>query len=638
MAMYRATLALRPEHAEAHNNLGLALYRHGEHARAVEHYRTALAVKPDYPDAQLNLALALRALGRLEEAESRLVEVLGAHPGDVEAHINLGLIKAGQGRWDEALACAREARRLGPSSFENWQTLGTICADAGRRREAIECYREALRIDSRAPGLWNDLAVLHAARMEIGQGLECAREARRCDPHYAPAHHALADLHRRRGELDEAIVCHQAANRLDPENPAFSNGLLSCLNYHPAWTPQAIYEEHRRWGETHGRTRAGLPPAPNNREPERRLKVGYVSADFRQHSVAFFIEPVLAQHDRTRFEIYCYAQVAAPDAVTERLKQLAAHWRSIVGLGDREAAELIRADEIDILVDLGGHTAGNRLGVFARRPAPVQATYIGYPNTTGLPAMDYRIANPLTAPPEIDRYYTETVVRLPYPHCIRLPTDCPPVNAPPSLDSGRVTFGCFNNLAKLTPPVIALWSEILCAVPGSRLLLKSQPFSDPGTRALFLDRFAAHGIGPERLVLHGADSFRDYLSSFNVIDIALDPFPYNGGTTTYHTLWMGVPVVALEGQNYVSRMGHAVLATLGLEDLAAKTPADYVAIAAGLAADPGRLQTLRASLRERMAASPLMDEKRYTAGLEKLYRDIWRDWCAHRPRTAGKLI
>lgn len=638
MAMYRATLALRPEHAEAHNNLGLALYRHGEHARAVEHYRAALAVMPDYPEAQLNLALARRALGQLQEAESCLVNVLGTHPDYVEAHIHLGLIKAGQGRWDEALACCREARRLGPNSFENWQTLGTIYAEAGRRREAIDCYREALRIDTHAPGLWNNLAVLHAARFEISQGLECAREALRCDPDYTPAHHVLADLHRHRGELDEAIVCHHEVSRLDPDNPALSSGLLSCLNYHPAWTPRTIFEEHRRWGEKHGRTRAGLPPAPNSREPERRLKVGYVSADFWQHSVAFFIEPVLAQHDRTRFEIYCYAQVAAPDAVTERLKQLAAHWRPIVGLGDREVADRIRADEIDILVDLGGHTAHNRLLAFAYRPAPVQASYIGYPNTTGLPAMDYRIVNPWTVPPGSEVYFTETVVRLPYPHCFCPPADCPPVNAPPALDSGRVTFGSFNNLAKLAPPVIALWAAILQAVPGSRLMLKSQPFIDADTRDLYRARFAAHGIGPERLLLCGSGPLHEFLRCFNDIDIALDPFPYNGGTTSYHALWMGIPVVTLVGQTYVSRMGYALLAGLGLEELVAKTPTEYVAIAAGLAADPGRLQALRASLRERMAVSPLTDGERYTAALEKLYRDIWRDWCAHRPRTVGKPI
>ncbi len=613
---YEQVLARDPDHAQAMNNLGVLLLdadalssgveeiAHGVVglAQPAQHhpsdaeaaFRAALRLQPDFVEAHNNLGTALRVLNRLAEAEAAYREALRLKPDYTDALVNLGVVLHMQNRGGEAIASLMRALQIDPRSAEAHNNLGNIYALAGRLTEAIASYREALRRK----------------------------------PDSAETYNNLFNTHLRRGEVDEALHCWREACRLDPGHAAATySAYLFSLNYHPEWTPEAIFEEHRRWGEVYAPQPREPPAHGNSAEPERRLRVGYVSADFREHPVAFFMEPVLAHHDRAQFDIYCYAQVAAPDGATARLKQLVPNWRSIVGLDDRQVAGLIHSDEIDILIDLTGHTAGNRLGVFAHRPAPVQATYIGYPDTTGLPAMDYRITNPLTTPPEIDRHYTETVVRLPYPYCIRLPADCPPVNTPPALANGRVTFGCFNNLAKLAPPVIALWSAILQAVPGSRLLLKSQPFKDPGTRALFLDRFAAHGIDPERLVLRGADSFRDYLRSFNDIDIALDPFPYNGGTTTYHALWMGVPVVALEGKSYVSRMGYGVLATLGLEELTAKTPEDYVRIATGLATDPGRLQTLRASLRARMAASPLTDGERYTAALEKVYRDMWRNWC-----------
>ena len=446
-------------------------------------------------------------------------------------------------------------------------------------------------------------------------------------PRYADAYCNLGNVHKDMGRVGEAIECYRQALTIRPDDHGVHSNLLFALNYHPDWTPQAIFEEHRCWGNNYVPRADEAVVHANTPDPERRLKIGYVSPDLRNHSVAFFLEPVLENHDIQKFEVHTYAEVSLPDATTARLREQVAHWRDTVGIPDEQLARQIRDDGIDILVDLAGHTAGNRLGVFAFQPAPVQATYIGYPNTTGLPAMDYRITNALTTPPELDRYFTESVVRLPFANCFAHPADCPPVAAPPMLTSGRVTFGSFNNLAKLVPPVIALWAEVLRAVPGARLLLKSQPFGDAGARALFLDRFAAHGIGPERLVLRGAGPLQEYLRSFNDIDIALDPFPYNGSTTNYHALWMGVPVVTLEGRSAASRMGYGVLATLGLKELAAKTPAEYVAIATGLAADPDRLKTLRASMRERMNASPLKDGRRHTAALEDLYRNMWRNWC-----------
>ncbi|MBI5613124.1 MAG: tetratricopeptide repeat protein, partial [Gammaproteobacteria bacterium] len=553
-----------------------------------------LRLNPDFVEAHNNLGTALRALNRLAEAEAAYRAALRLRPEYVEALVNLGVVLHSQDKVEEAIASLLQALQINPHSAEAHNNLGNVYALAGRLTEAIASYREALRLKPRSADTFNN----------------------------------LFNTHLRRGELEEALACHREAVRLDPERAtATYSGYLLNLNYHPDLTPQAIFEEHRHWGKVYA-PRPELPAAYiNSREPGRRLRIGYVSADFRLHSVAFFMEPVLAHHDHTHFEIYCYAQVAAPDSVTERLKQLATTWRSIVGLDDEQAAALIRSDEIDILVDLGGHTAGNRLGVFARRPAPVQTSYIGYPNTTGLPAMDYRIVNPWTVPAGFEAYFTEKLAYVPSPPCFRPPADCPPVNAPPALTSGQVTFGSFNNLIKLASPVIALWAAVLQAVPDSRLMLKSKALADAEIRDLYHARFAAHGIGPDRLLLCGADPLQEYLRAFNDIDIALDPFPYNGGTTTYHASWMGVPVVTLLGQNMVSRMGYAILANLGLEELVAKTPAEYVTIAANLATDPGRLSALRASLRERMRGSSLTDGRLAASALETLYRDIWRSWC-----------
>jgi predicted O-linked N-acetylglucosamine transferase (SPINDLY family) len=618
------------DHGAAYAATGNAQVVQGRFEDAVVSYRRALEINPGDIKSFVNLGNVLSELGRKEEAITAYRQVIDRNPGFVGAYHNLGHVLLDLDRAAEAIEVYRRALRADPDHPMVLADLGVALYHQNKHDEAIACYRRALEANPGDAEIHYNLGVALAKKGALDEAIASYREALRLNPDSAETRDNLANTYLRRGELDEALACYREACRLGPKRAAatYSN-LLFSLNYHPAWTPQAIFEEHRHWGETYAPRPEKQPAHGNSREPERRLRIGYVSADFREHSVAFFIEPVLTQHDRERFEIYCYAQVAAPDAVTGRLKQLAAHWRPIVGLDDRQAADRIRADKIDILVDLSGHTAGNRLGVFAHRPAPVQASFIGYPNTTGLPAMDYRIVNPWIAPPGSEVYFTEKLVYLPSPPCFRPAADCPPVNVPPALDSGRVTFGCFNNLAKLAPPVIALWAAVLQAVSGSRLMLKSQPFNDAGTRDLFHARFAAHGVGPERLLLRGSDPLREYLRCFNDVDIALDPFPYNGGTTTYHALWMGVPVVALEGRNSVSRIGYGVLATLGLKELAAKTPADYVTIAAGLAADPGRLQALRASLRERMRASPLTDGKRYTAALEKLYRDIWGNWCVN---------
>ena len=373
-----------------------------------------------------------------------------------------------------------------------------------------------------------------------------------------------------------------------------------------------VFAEHRRWHAQHAAPlAAGTPPPPLTFAPgARRLRLGYVSPDFNHHAVACFIEPVLAAHDRTRVEVFCYAAVRAPDRITARLRRLAEHWRDIAPLDDAAAAALIRADRPDLLVDLAGHTAHHRLGVFARRPAPVQATWLGYPNTTGLDAIGYRLTDAVADPPgQTEAFHSEKLVRLPATFsCYGPDADAPPVNDLPAARAGAVTFGSLNNFAKITPAVIALWSRLLRELPGSRLVLKSRGLGDAAVAARIRDAFAVHGIEPARLTLDGAElSVAAHLSLYHGIDIGLDPFPYNGTTTTCEALWMGVPVVTVTGANHVARVGASLLTHCGLTELVASDEAGYIAAAVALAGDPDRMTTLRRTMRDRLNAAPLTD-------------------------------
>ena len=401
--------------------------------------------------------------------------------------------------------------------------------------------------------------------------------------------------------------------------------------YNPRYEAQTIFFEHLKFAnQFEGPLLPGITPHRNEKTPGRRLRIGYVSPDFRRHSVAYFIEPVIAFHNREDFEIFCYSLAPVEDEVTDRIRGYANHWTSIVGMSDAMAAESIREDGIDILVDLSGHTSNNRILLFARKPSPVQVSWIGYPATTGLSTMDYKIVDGYTDPPGLtDPYYTEHLIRLPESFLCYLPDkESPEVKALPALKSGHITFGSFNNFTKETPEVLALWSEMLKRIPHSRLILKAKSFTDGGSRDYVMGIFAGHGIDPERIeLLAYALSFPGHLGLYNRIDIALDPFPYNGTTTTCEALWMGVPVITLAGNTHASRVGMSLLSNIGLPEFVAKTSEEYLAITVNLADDLNRLRSLRESLRERMNKSALTDSKKFIAGIEALYRRIWEKWC-----------
>jgi predicted O-linked N-acetylglucosamine transferase (SPINDLY family) len=401
------------------------------------------------------------------------------------------------------------------------------------------------------------------------------------------------------------------------------------LHYHPGYDAKMILGELRRWNEQHAEPRKKvIAPHANDRDPDRPLRIGYVSADFRQHACAHFLLPLFCHHDRRQFEVTCYADVANPDNMTQRLRDQVQCWHKINGRTDAEVSALIRENQIDILVDLAGHTADNRLQCFAGKPAPIQVTYLGYPNSTGLSAIDYRLTDAHADPPGLtDAFCTEWLIRLPQTFlCFRPSEESPVSSALPALASGQITFGCFNALAKITAEMAGIWSQILRCLPQSRLMLKCRGLSDEDARRRLRELFP--DIAADRLVLHDwIDSRRGHLALYDQVDIALDSYPYHGTTTTCEAMWMGVPVITLAGTDHRSRVGVSLMSNVGLPELIAQTPEQYVQIAADLANDLPRLAELRRTLRSRMQASPLMDAPRFARNVEAAYRQMWRTWC-----------
>ena len=425
-----------------------------------------------------------------------------------------------------------------------------------------------------------------------------------------------------------AALSSELADAGAPADSAAASARLCQLNYRPDQTQAQLYREHIAWAE-----RFAPPPAaahPNPPEPGRPLRVGYVSGDFRRHPVAFFVEPILRCHDRGAIQPICYSNCNERDDLNAHLRTLVPDWRDIDQLDDDAVAALIRRDRIDILVDLSGHTARNRLLVFARKPAPVQVTAIGYVNTTGLAAIDYRLTDAWCDPPGRDEtLYSETLWRLPGGfNCYAPPNGLPAPGPPPLAASGPVTFGSFNNLDKISNEVLDLWVELIRSVPAARLVLKTKTLSEPAVGDAIRARFAAAGLDPARIeLIEWSATLREHFEHYQRIDIALDPFPYNGTTTTCDALMMGVPVIALAGDRHAARVSASILARLGLEVLVAPDLPGYLARAQVLAQKPDALANLRATLRRRIAASPLADAPGYARSLEAAYREMWRRWC-----------
>jgi predicted O-linked N-acetylglucosamine transferase (SPINDLY family) len=454
------------------------------------------------------------------------------------------------------------------------------------------------------------------------------RAAVALSPEDAEPYTNLGNALKERGELDAAIDSYRRAAELRPDLSALHSNLLLTLHYHPDYSAEDLAREHRRWAERHVAPLASRRrPHSNDRRPDRRLRIGYVSADFREHSVARFMLPILEAHDRDQVEVYAYSDVTRPDAVTRAVRSNVDAWRNVCTANDAQVAELIRGDAIDVLVDLAAHSGRNRLLAFAEKPAPVQATYLAYCSTTGVDAIDYRLTDRFLDPPGADLSpYTERSIRLPDCYwCYAAPTAA---GGGAPIDNERIpgppTFGCLNNFAKVTPAALRLWARLLLRVTEARLLLYARPGNH---RDRVLRTMRDTGVAESRIAFVDAQPFEDYLRTYREVDVALDPFPFCGGTTTCDALWMGVPVVSLTGRTAVSRAGSSLLSNAGLKDLVASTEAQYADLAAALLRDRRRLAELRRGLRPRLESSPLMDVPRFTRHLETAFRGMWREWC-----------
>jgi predicted O-linked N-acetylglucosamine transferase (SPINDLY family) len=594
VACLEQALHQEPDSAGICNNLGLALLQQGRTYDAVLSFRQAVFLEPNLVQAHNNLGMALLSQGFEDNAVDCFRQAVQLEPGLAHAHNNLGMALWRQGRDDEALDCFRQAVDLQPDLAEAQNNLGSALAARGCAEEAVSCYERAVQLD----------------------------------PGHAEALCNLGNAYKDQGLLSEAIACYRAAVRERPADPRIHSNLLLAMHYKAGADPHEILAESQRFAERHAAPLAAeAPPATFRPLAGRRLRIGYVSPDFREHPVAYFLEPVLGAHDHRAFEVFCYADVPRPDTVTKRFRSYADYWRSLMGFSDAQAAELIRSDGIDILIDLAGHTGGNRLLVFARRPAPIQASYLGYLGTTGLKAIDYYITDANTDPPGLtEAHFQERLVRLPVCGMCFQGGDAPHVDPqPPARRSGQVTFASLNHLAKLSEDVLALWLQLLSDVPASRLLLRT----GEGRRGEERIRAAVsdHGLAPERIQLLGRTASRfDYLKLYSDVDLCLDPFPYNGITTTCDALWLGVPVITLAGRMSVSRYGVRFLRNAGLDELIAPSPEAYLHLAAGLACDLDRLAALRSGLRERMRSSPLGNAALLARHMEMAYLAMWNQW------------
>lgn len=624
-------LRLRPDYAEACFSLGLIRAEQKHWEEAVRYYRETVRLNPDHADAYNQLGAACVEQSQLEEATAAYRQAIRIRSDYAEAHNNLGIVLHKQGLLEEALAAYRQSLRINSRSIDTYHNMGITLRDLGRLEEAIECFKSALRVDPEAGEIYVDLGITLQDAKAPFEAMEWLKKGLDLDPDNVSMLENLANIQRDLGMLDDALANLKKALSIEPDRSSAVYGLIATMNYHPRFSPEEIFAGHLRWGRMLAPSHTELLPPDNAPDPDRKLRIGYVSPNFRAHSVAYFVAPVLASHDRARTEIFCYSDVPEPkrDDITRYFKGLDLYWRDSCGKSDLEVAGEIRQDRIDILVDLAGHTAKNRLGMFACRVAPVQITYLGYPNTTGLPAMDYRLTDEIADPPGQEAYYTEELVRLPHGFLCYSPMREPPgVANLPALERGFVTFGSFNASAKVTPQVIALWARILEAVPNSRILLKNHSLSHPPARERYHAQFEEHGIARDRVELVGWASRREeHLRLYDRVDIGLDTFPYNGTTTTFEALSMGVPVLTLSGDRHATRVGASILSCLGLERFIAVGEDDYAARAAQLASELDYLAHIRAGLRDTLTRSVLCDGKKFTGILEEAYRALWRRWC-----------
>jgi len=626
-AAYRQILAQQPNHPDALHMLGVLAFQCGRHDAAVQLIRQSITLQPT-ADSYCNLGLALAAAGQLDHAVAAYQTSISLDPQVVETYFNLAIALRDLGRHDDSINAYRQALLLQPGHVQSLINMGSALRSQGKTIEAAAAFRQAIAINSNHAAAHHNLANTLKEQTDLDPALFHFDKAISLGLNDATVQRNRANALVNQGQLEKAIAGYDRAMVLRPTDPALASGKIIAMQLHPDYDAATIRRECEDWDRQYAQPLRQLWPDHSARpRSSKRLRIGYISPDFRDHVIAWYFAPILSRHDRREFEIFSYASVAQPDATTRRLESLSDGWRNIHALTDDQAAEVIRADRIDILVDLDLHVWGNRLPVLARKPAPVQVSWLGYPGTTGIAAMDYRLTDPFLDPPgEHDDWYTEKSLRLPNsfwcfdPQLEPLkPTLDLPTGDLPAIQNGYVTFGSLNNVSRLNPRTLKLWSRVVTKVPNSRLLLSAPHGS---ARENILGLLAQHGVEASRVEFVASAPWTEYMGYFRRIDIALDTLPYNGHTTSLDALWMGVPLVTRLGQTVVGRAGYSHLSNLQLTELAATTDDDFVTAAENLAGDLSRLIELRRTLRERMLASPLTNATQFTRDLETGFQQM----------------
>jgi protein O-GlcNAc transferase len=623
----RTAISLKSNYAAYHNNLGGVLLESVQYEAAASSFRKAIALQPDLAGAHSNLGTAFVRLGQLPEAAASYRRSLALQPAHVEALSNLGGVLCMQGKLEESVASCRKALELSPRHAQTHNNLGLAFQAQLKFEEAIDSYRDAISVNPEFTDAHNNLGQLYESQGSLHEAVICYQRTLVLNPDHVAAHTNLGNVLVALGQLDAAADSYRKALALNPNDAAVHSNYLVAAQFNAAYSQAQLLEDSKAFAQRfEAPLRKCWPHHTVLPGSGRRLRVGFVSGDLGDHPVGFFLEGLLANINRQRLDIVMYPTATRNDALTRRIQAMGFLWNSLAGVSDEDAVERILGDRIDILIDLSGHTAHNRLPLFARKPAPLQIAWLGYFATTGLQAMDYILVDRHGVTTEDVGFYVEKPWYLPDTRlCFTPPQDGMPVAPLPALVNTTITFGCLNNLTKMSDAVVAVWARALLGVPGSRLLLKTKQLNDEvicdATRA----RFAAHGISADRLILEGHSTRIEHLATYNRIDIALDPFPFPGGTTSVEGLWMGVPLITRRGDRMVTRQGEGILHNLDLSDWIAEDDESYVNMAIAYASNISYLAELRAQLRARLLASPLCDAPRFARNFEQALLSIWQN-------------
>jgi predicted O-linked N-acetylglucosamine transferase (SPINDLY family) len=628
ISYFQQAVRLQPDFAQLYLNLGDALRAGGKMEEALATYQAALKRWPFLAWAHYGMAKVYESQRRLNETISSYQRAVQAWPFFAEAHRDAGHVFRSLGQLQPAMLAYRQAIQCKPDDADAQTQLGNIALHLSQFNDALAHFQAALKAQPDQAEAYHGQGMVYTHQGKVDEAEASFRKACELAPDFAVPRYNLGLALQAQGNLIEARDYLQQAVRLRPDDPVAHSSLVSSMNCDPEVDNATLVAAHRSWAERHAPPASVWPAHDNVADPNRVLRVGYVSPDFRLHAVAYFMEPLLANHNRSRVESCCYADVPVPDSMTQHLQSRAQQWRPTVNLPHEALFNGIRQDRIDILVDLCGHMGNNRLQVFARKPAPIQVSFLGYPATTGLNAIDYRLVDAVTDPPGEPVFHTEELIRVPDVFCCYLgPPHLTLETSPPSQRSGTVTFGSLHKLEKLNDRVLDLWCAILRDMPSARFLMGRDTLQGKTTERL-LARFTERGIDPSRIILRQANSFSfQHMQLYDEMDVSLDTFPWSGHTTACESLWMGVPVITLRGQRFAGRMVASVLTCLGQRELIAETPEEYRKLAIKLARDLPRLANLRGRLRSMMVQSPLCDGPAFAKKIEDAYRWMWRRWC-----------